>query len=103
MPKGNCILLLSTIGAFYSKLYNLNEHPHYSDLYESWSGNSEKLYNHKQELEYQENSNYKLLFDTGLQFARPIATPKIEGVGKSELKELLKSGVIQFEDLKITN
>lgn len=96
-------MLLSTIGAFYSKLYNLNEHPHYSDLYESWSGNSEKLYNHKQELEYQENSNYKLLFDTGLQFARPIATPKIEGVGKSELKELLKSGVIQFEDLKITN
>lgn len=103
MPKGNCILLLSTIGAFYSKLYNLNEHPHYSDLYESWAGNSEKLYNHKQELEYQENSNYKLLFDTGLHFAKPITTPKIEGVSKNEVKDLLKSGVIQFEDLKIAS
>ena len=103
MPKGNCILLLSTIGAFYSKLYNLNEHPHYSDLYESWSGNSEKLYNHKQELEYQENSNYKLLFDTGLHFAKPIAAPKIEGVSKNEVKDLLKSGIIQFEDLKIAS
>lgn len=103
MPKGHCILFIATIGAFYSKLYNLEEHPNYANLYEPWSGNIEKLYDHKKELEYQENSNYKLLFDTGLQFARPIATPKIEGVGKSELKELLKSGVIQFEDLKITN
>lgn len=103
MPKGYCILLISTVGAFYSKLYDLTKHPHYIDLYEPWSGNKEKMYNHKQELEYQGNSNYKLLFDTGLAFAKPVANPKIEGVDKNELKELLKTGVIQFEDLKITN
>lgn len=103
MPKGYCILFISTVGAFYSKLYNLNEHPYYLDLYESWSDNKEKLYNHKRELEYQENSDYKLLYDTGLLFAKPIENSKIERVDKNELKELMKSGVIQFEDLKINN
>jgi len=99
MQKGNCVLFISTVGAFYSKLYDLKQHPNYNDLYEPWSGNTDKLYNHKRELEYQENSNYKLLFDSGLSFARIIDNLKIEGVEKDELKELMKSGVIQFEDL----
>lgn len=103
MPKGHCILFIATIGAFYSKLYNLEEHPNYANLYEPWSGNIEKLYDHKKELEYQENSNYKLLCDTGLSFAKPIENSKIEKVDKDELKELMKFGVIQFEDLKINN
>lgn len=103
MKKGFCILIISTVGAFYSKLYNLQEHPNYSDLYEPWANNTEKLYDHKRELEYQKNSNYKLLSDSGLYFARPVENTKIEAVDKDELKELLKTGVIQFEDLKINN
>lgn len=103
MPKGHCILFIATIGAFYSKLYNLEEHPNYTDLYEPWSGNIENLYDHKKELEYQENSDYKLLYDTGLSFAKIIENSKIEKVDKKELKELMKSGVIQFDDLKINN
>lgn len=99
MQKGNCVLFISTVGAFYSKLYDLKQHPNYNDLYEPWSGNTNKLYNHRKELEYQENSNYKLLFDSGLSFARVIDNLKIEGVEENELKQLLKSGVIQFEDL----
>lgn len=101
MPKGNCVLFISTVGAFYSKLYNLKEHPNYLELYEPWSNNSKKLYNHKLELKYLENSNYKLLSDSGLYFAEPIDNLKIEEVDKNELKELLQSGVIHFEDLKI--
>ncbi len=80
MPKGDCVLFISTVGAFYSKLYN-----------------------HKRELEYNENSNYKLLFDLGLEFARPMEKVKIEDVNKNELKSLFKTGVIQYEDLKINN
>lgn len=94
-------MFISTVGAFFSKLYNLNEHPNYSDLYEPWSGNKEKLYNHKRELEYLENSSYKLLSDSGLSFAKPVENSKIEKVNEDELKKLLKSGVIQFEDLTI--
>ena len=101
MKKGFCILIISTVGAFYSKLYELKEHPNYSDLYEPWAKNTEKLYDHKRELEYQKNSNYKLLSDSGLYFARPVENSKIEAVDKDELKELFKTGVIQFEDLKI--
>ena len=101
MPKGNCVLIISTIGAFYSKLYNLKEHPNYSMLYEPWTNNKEKLYNHKKELEYQENSDYKLLCDSGLTFAKIIEKVKIENVDKKELKSLMKLGVIQFDDLKI--
>ena len=103
MPKGNCVLIISTIGAFYSKLYNLSKHPNYSQLYEPWSNNQEKLYNHKKELEYQENSDYKFLFDSGLSFAIPIKKLKIENVDKKELKILMQSGVIQLEDLKTNN
>lgn len=101
MQKGFCIIFISTVGAFYSKLYNLKEHPNYSDLYEPWVKNNDKLYDHKQELEYQENSNYKLLSDIGLQFVKPIQNSKIEKVDKQEVKELLKSGAMQLEDLKV--
>ena len=55
IPKGNCILFISTVGAFYSKLYNLKRHPNYADLYEPWTNNKEKYYNHKKELKYEEN------------------------------------------------
>ncbi len=103
MPKGHCILFISTVGAFYSKLYNLNKHPNYLDLYESWSNNQEKLYNHKRELEYEENGDYRLLHDIGLIFAKPIEKLKIEKVNKDDIKDLTKYGVIQLEDLKINN
>jgi len=103
MPKGDCVLFISTIGAFYSKLYSLNEHPNYSNLYEPWQNNIEKLYNHKRELEYIENSDYKLLYDLGLEFARPMEKIQMEKVNKNELKSLFRTGVIQYEDLKINN
>ena len=103
MPKCNCVLIISTIGAFYSKLYNLREHPNYSQLYEPWANNKEKLYNHKKELEYQENSDYRLLSDSGLSFAKPIEKLKIENVDEKELNALMRTGVIQFEDLKTNN
>ena len=99
MPKGHCVLIISTIGAFYSKLYNLKEHPNYNDLYEPWSDNKQKAYNHKKELEYQENSSYKLLCDSGLFYARPLKFPTIEMVDNEEIKQISKAGVIQYEDL----
>ena len=99
MPKGHCVLFISTVGAFYSKLYNLKEHPYYNDLYEPWLENKQKAYNHKKELEYLENSNYKLLCDSGLFFAKPLKFPKIEIVDNDEIKRVSKGGVIQYEDL----
>lgn len=99
--NGYCVLFIATVGAFYSKLYNLEEHPNYSDLYEPWQCNMEKLYNHKKELEYQSNSSYKLLSDCGLSFAEPVENIKIENVEKYELKKLMKKGIIKYEDLLI--
>ena len=101
MPKGHCILFISTVGAFYSKLYNLQEHPNYSNLYEPWSGNTSKCYDHKMELEYNEDANYRLLCDSGLYFAKPVKKPKIEAVDKDELKQIKKNGVIQIDDLMV--
>ena len=91
MPKGQCVLFISTIGAFYSKLYNLQEHPNYSNLYEPWLNNNDKLYNHKSELENNEDSDYKLLFDLGLPFAKPIEEVKIESVDSNEIDNLFKN------------
>ena len=53
--------------------------------------------------EYQENSDYRLLSDSGLSFAKPIEKLKIENVDEKELKALMRTGVIQFEDLKTNN
>lgn len=100
MPKGYCILFIARVGAFYSKLYNLEEHPNYCNLYEPWLRNMDKLYDHKKELEYQRNSTYRLLCDVGLEFARTIEISKIEKVDRHELEQLYKYGVIQFEELR---
>ena len=91
MQKGYCILFIATVGAFYSKLYDLKEHPDYSDLYEPWANNKEKLYDHHKELCYKENDNYKLLCDCGLYFAKPLRNPQIEEVNSKDLKEILKN------------
>lgn len=96
-------MFISTVGAFYSKLYDLSKHPNYINLYEPWYENKDKIYNHKIELEQQKNSNYKLLCELGLEFAVPIDKPKIENVNKNELKTLRKTKVIQYEDLKVNN
>ena len=101
MPSGNCVLFIAGIGAFYSKLYNLKEHPNYSELYEPRDNNSQKLYNHKKELQYGENADYRMLCDSGLSFAIPIEKPEIREVDKDDLKDLKRTGVIQFEDLVI--
>lgn len=101
MPSGNCVLFIAGIGAFYSELYNLKEHPNYSDLYEPREPNSQKEYNHKMELQYGENMDYRLLCDSGLTFAIPIEKPVIREVDKNDLKYLMQNGVIQFEDLVI--
>jgi len=100
LPEGYCILFIARVGAFYSKLYNLKEHPNYSDLYESWEGNKEKMYDHFIELKYEENENYSILCECGLNFARPIITPKIEEVNEEEIRNLLRTGVVRLEDLK---
>ncbi|HJJ18513.1 MAG TPA: type IV secretory system conjugative DNA transfer family protein [Clostridiaceae bacterium] len=101
MPGGNCVLFIAGIGAFYSKLYNLKEHPNYSELYEPRDKNYQKLYDHKKELQYGENADYKMLCDSGLSFAIPIEKPKIIKVDKDDLKELKRMGIIRFEDLII--
>ena len=54
-------------------------------------------------MEYQSNSNYKLLCDIGLEFARPIEKLKIEDVNENELKKLYKTKIIEYEDLKLNN
>lgn len=103
MQNGYCILFIARVGAFYSKLFDLKSHPNYDELYEPWLSNREKIYDHKKELEYNENSNYKLLCDSGLEYARPVEKITIENVNKNELKKLLKTEVIQYEDLKLNN
>jgi len=100
MPEGHCVLFISRIGAFYSEMYHLKEHPNYQNLYEPADLNIEKQYNHAFELKYGETASYKILCECGLSFATPVLTPQIETVGKDEIKDIIKSGIIRLEDLK---
>ena len=50
LPKGYCILKISGMHMFYSKMYDLEKHPRYKYIYEPWKGNdpenNKKEYNH---------------------------------------------------------
>lgn len=50
MEKGKCILMMSSLNAFYDEMYDLSSHPLYDQLYEPWNKkdpkNAKKLYAH---------------------------------------------------------
>lgn len=101
MPPNNCVLFIAGVGAFYSELFDLTKHLNYDNLYEPRKHNKERIYDHSKELKYGTNAEYKLLCDSGLAFAVPIEKLEIKDVNEDELKQLIKSGVIGLNDLKI--
>lgn len=51
MEKGYCVLLVSGLRPFYSKMYDITKHPRYGELFESWNekGTIQNRYEHLDE------------------------------------------------------
>ena len=74
MKEGYCILLVSGLRPFTSKVYNLKQHPRYNELFEPWDKErtEHNYYNHKQQREMTKEMNkyQTMLNELGLPFAK---------------------------------
>lgn len=74
MEKGYCVLLVSGLRPFYSKMYELEKHPRYNELFESWneSATIQNRYEHSEERRKTKEIRKKqqLFNDLGLSFVK---------------------------------
>lgn len=87
---GNCVMFISNIGAFFSKLYDIKKHPYYPLMYDSWVPETKKyFYDHngnKSDNEDEELEN--IMKELGFDDYSVIPNPKIEEISDSELKQI---------------
>lgn len=87
---GNCILFITNIGAFYSKLYDIKKHPYYPDMYDSWDKSTIKnKYKHSLKKFKTEDAELKDIFSSlGFKNFQVLPTPTIEEMTSEDLKNL---------------
>lgn len=100
---GNCVMFITNIGAFYSKLYDIKKHPYYPLMYDSWNPETKKyFYSHngnKPEDEKEELEN--IMRELGFEDFEEIPTPKIEEMTQEELKNIDVMSIATAKDLII--
>lgn len=88
MEKGYCILLVSGLRPFYSKMYDLSKHPRYKELFESWNEKEtiQNRYEHAEERKKTKDIRRKqqLFKDLGLGFVKINNTFKARELTKNE-------------------
>lgn len=74
MEKGYCILLVSGLRPFYSKMFDLSKHPRYGELFEAWDekGTIQNKYVHEIERRKTKETRRKqqLFKELGLGFVK---------------------------------
>lgn len=74
MEKGYCILLVSGLRPFYSKMFDLTKHPRYSELFEAWDEKNTIQNKYEHEVERRKTKEIRkkqqLLNELGLGFAK---------------------------------
>lgn len=94
MDQGMCILLMSGMRPFYSKVYNLKQHPRYSELYEPWNKEETKdnKYDHLTQKEISKSSREKksLFNELGLSFVKINSPLESRKLTSYEVKNLSK-------------
>lgn len=76
MKEGTCILLVSGLRPFASKLFDLTKHPRYSELFEPWNADATKqnFYDHSKQrnLNKELKSQQRMMNELGLSFAKVV-------------------------------
>lgn len=98
MEKGYCILLVSGLRPFYSKMYDLSKHPRYNELFESWNEKDtiQNRYEHAEERRKTKDLRRKeqLFKDLGLGFVKIKQDFKARELTKEEEQSIEKDEVI---------
>lgn len=86
---GNCVLFITNIGAFYSKLYDIKKHPYYPLMYDSWNPKQKQYYySHNGNKEEDTNSVVGIMKELGFENCEEIPSPEIEELTDEELKNI---------------
>lgn len=86
---GNCVMFITNIGAFYSKLYDITKHPYYPLMYDSWKPETKKyFYSHNGNKMDEEEEIDTIMRELGFEDYEVIPSPKIEEMTKEELKQI---------------
>ena len=86
---GNCVLFITNIGAFYSKLYDIKKHPYYPLMYDSWNPKQKQYYySHNGNKEEKINSVVGIMKELGFDNCEEIPSPEIEELTDEELKTI---------------
>lgn len=98
MEKGYCILLVSGLRPFYSKMYDLSKHPRYNELFESWNEKDtiQNRYEHSEERKKTKDLRRKqqLFKDLGLGFVKIKQDFKARELTKEEEQSIENNEVI---------
>ncbi len=98
MEKGYCILLVSGLRPFYSKMYDLSKHPRYNELFESWNEKDtiQNRYEHSEERKKTKDLRGKqqLFKDLGLGFVKIKQDFKARELTKEEEQSIENNEVI---------
>lgn len=98
MEKGYCILLVSGLRPFYSKMYDLSKHPRYNELFEAWNESStiQNRYEHAEERRKTKDIRRKqqLFKDLGLNFVKIKQDFKARELTKEEEKSIEKEEIV---------
>lgn len=106
LKKGHCVLFIANIGAFYSELYDLKEHPDYKYLYEPWDSNTKKLeYKHNPSSHNEDRVEEveERLDSLGLPHSNVLPDIEIGTLSKEEEKYIKKYGYSAPQVLSFLN
>ena len=104
LKKGYCILFIANIGAFYSQLYNLKEHPRYKTLYEPWDSQTrDNEYQHDPNVTGSDEASENIQFQLemmGLPLIKTLPMLTVNEMTKAEESYLKHGGGITIHQLK---
>ena len=101
---GNCVMFITNIGAFYSKLYDITKHPYYPLMYDSWKPETKKyFYSHNGNKMDEEEELDNIMKELGFEDYKVVPSPKIEEMTQEELKQIDVMSIATPTELVTTN
>jgi len=98
MEKGYCILLVAGLRPFYSKMYDIKQHPRYTELFESWNEKEtiNNRYDHliERTKTKETRKKYQMFREIGLDFVKVKSDFKVRKLNNYEERKMNDSPIL---------
>jgi len=98
MKKGYCILLVAGMRPFYSKMYDITQHPRYMELFESWNEKEtiNNRYDHLIERNKTKESRkkYQMFREIGLDFVKVKSDFRVKRLNTYDERKMNNSAIL---------